>query len=308
MTASQRARGVLAAGLAALVPALAAAPSASASALIARDVRGPVTLKVNRSGVALVSYVEAGGSARHVLVWGGINRSPKFKVDYSGGWGSHVADWRTFRNACRAYRGPHLPFTQRGWTCTAPDGSFWAVQQWRRVIDQGSRASGQRELRVSHWSGPLAQIWVKGDWSWHGRFKHMYGRLTYRGRPVFGRCHTPTGYVCDLVGRNVLVDALDSDYGRGWRRVNGFLASPPSGQFCYGFNRKDHGDGTFSRYGVSKVNRYRISVAGPYVSPDISREFHLRTGAYDADIDAVANAEQRRLVGSNTHCNCLPVN
>lgn len=52
----------------------------------------------------------------------------KFQLDYSGGWKSqHSASyWKTFKNVCKPYTGPQLPFFVAG--CTAPDGSYWALQ------------------------------------------------------------------------------------------------------------------------------------------------------------------------------------
>jgi hypothetical protein len=66
------------------------------------------------------------------------------------------------------------------------------------------------ELRVSHWSGPLAQLEVWLDWSYGGRWHHLFGRLTYRGAPVFGFATTPSGQPLDGYGRVVYVDTRDS--------------------------------------------------------------------------------------------------
>ena len=54
------------------------------------------TLKVNRHGVAVVSWTTSSGARKHTLAWGAINaRTPsrsvqqvRFRLDYSGGWGS----------------------------------------------------------------------------------------------------------------------------------------------------------------------------------------------------------------------------
>ena len=70
----------------------------------------------------------------------------------SGGWGSKVADWKHFRNACGPYTGPRLEYLTAA--CTMPDGSHWAVQEWVRIKPNFGGRRGDRELRVSHWRGP----------------------------------------------------------------------------------------------------------------------------------------------------------
>ena len=58
-------------------------------------------------------------------------------------------------------------------------------------------------------------------------------------------------------------NSFDSAYGRGWRRENSLLVHAPQGSFCYGFyprSGRPSGEGT----------RYRITVIGPGVTPDVS--------------------------------------
>lgn len=293
-----RASGVLAA----TTMALALAPAAPASELVTRDARAP-RLQVNGSGVALVTYGKAGGGKAHVLYWGAVDRDVRFAHDRSGGWKSHKANWRRFRNTCGPYTGP--PLFAAVDACTARDGSHWALQAWNRIRPIGA-VSGQRELRLSHWRGDTARLWAKSDWSWRGRSRHLYGQLTFKGRPVFG-AGSRTGYVTDGVGRNIALQSLDSDYGRGWRYVNGFLTNKPSGQFCYGLNRKRTSGGQ-TRTGVSRAHRYRVLVAGPYVSPDVMFEFSQDPGGYDRGVDAVANREQAQLLRGVHAGSCWPIN
>ena len=67
---------------------------ASAAQLIDRNATG-VKIAVNAKGEALFTYRKSDG-LHHVLVWGAINaiapkegaHQAKFKLDYSGGWGS----------------------------------------------------------------------------------------------------------------------------------------------------------------------------------------------------------------------------
>jgi hypothetical protein len=239
--------------------------SASASQLIDRNARG-VRLAVNVRGEAMLTY-SAHGHVHHVRAWGAINaRYPnrhvpqvQFSKDYSG------RNWLGFRNACRPYTGPRLVFFVAG--CAAPDGSYWAAQSWRRTLPNfggPARASlGQWELHLSHWSGPLAQLDAWTDWVYGGRYHHLFGRLTYAGRPVFGFTATHAGSPTDNYGRNIYVDTFDSRYGKGWRRENAFLTHSPAGDFCYGFY-------PFTSRGPGNGSKYRLTAVGPGVTPDVS--------------------------------------
>ena len=56
-----------------------------------------------------------------------------FKLDYAGGWGkSHTDSWKTFGDRCGAYDGPALAWKVTA--CKAPDGSYWALQAWQRML------------------------------------------------------------------------------------------------------------------------------------------------------------------------------
>ena len=118
---------------------------------------------------------------RHVLLWGAINaRTPDpnvpqvaFKADYAGGWGKYRdgSYWKTFKNACKPYDGPGLAFGVTA--CTAPDGSYWAVQAWQRFLPLRGFApfrpqQGAVGFNVSHWSGPLAQSTVSQNFTYDG--------------------------------------------------------------------------------------------------------------------------------------------
>jgi len=125
--------------LAALAAVVAAPAPASASQTIARNATH-VRLAVNRNHVALLTY-QSEGRLHHTLAWGAINaRTPRrgarqvaFRLDYAGGWGSRRKDlWRGFKNVCGPYQGPELHYLVAA--CTAPDGSHWVVQKWRRLL------------------------------------------------------------------------------------------------------------------------------------------------------------------------------
>jgi hypothetical protein len=259
-------------------------------ALDATDVR----LEVDSDGQALVTY-RADGQQQRVLAWGAVNavdsgRSPT-QVGFTMEYGADP-----IRNVCGPYTGPALAWVVAA--CTAPDGTHWALQQWQRTLPNygvdATPAQAAAELRLSHWSGPIAVLEIKTDWAYRGRYEHLYGRLTYRGRPVYGNASTTRGAPLDPFGRNIYVDTLDSAYGPGWRRENSFLTHKPTGAFCYGF---------YPRVGrpAGVGTRYRATVIGPGVTPDVMWE-GPSPGPYDAALDAAANAEQRELLAGDKGC------
>jgi hypothetical protein len=288
----------------AVVAALAGgASTARASDLIDRNASG-VTLKVNAKGEALISYTSA-GKVKHVLAWGGENAiapttsrpQVSFKLDYAGGWGKYHSDyWKTFANACTAYTGPALAWKVAA--CTAPDGSYWALQAWQRGLPNYGAAptgiQGTWELRLSHWTGSLPVLTIQTDWAWH-QWDHLFGTFTYGSSGVFGFKATPGGVPLDSFGRNVYVDTYDSAYGQGWKRENSFLTHTGTGAFCYSFN--PHG-----AHPAGKGTRYRATVEGPGVTPDIMWEGNS-PGTYDKALDQQMNAEIQQLGDKQCHAN-----
>jgi len=275
--------------VAALVGMAVVAP-ARASQLIDRNATN-VSLKVNDRGQALIEY-RVHGTQRHVLAWGAVNaRVPparedpsrpqvKFRVDYSGGWGTYgKALWPTFRNTCRAYDGPKLPWFLTG--CKASDGSLWALQAWQVELPNLGYtpwlpAQKSWRLVLSHWTGPVARIDGYADWAFAGRWHEIFGRVTYRGQPVHGYRTTRTGGVLDGYGRTMYLDTFDSAYGAGWRRENGFVPHNPNGNFCYDFIPHDpthggyvHPPGSAAVRPPGKGARYRLTLLGPGVTPDV---------------------------------------
>jgi hypothetical protein len=289
--------------IATIVVLAAAAPaSAHASQLIDRNATN-VTLAVSRQGQALVTY-RARGATRHVLAWNAINAvapaegraQTAFRLDYSGGWGTYrKLVWKTFRNGCRPYAGPPLAWLLKG--CTAPDGSFWALQQWQRQLPNYGLQPGPEqsvwELRLSHWSGPLPALVIQLDWAYR-RYDHLFGTLTYLGLPVYGFRSSATGAPLDRYGRNIYVDTLDSAYGAGWRRENSFLSHKGTGTFCYGFYPHDsHPSG--------KGVMYRATAIGPGVTPDVMWQ-GVALGPYDATMDRQLAEVQRATMSSDPLC------
>jgi hypothetical protein len=261
---------------------LAAAPPAEASEILTRNASN-VRIKVDAQGRAVVYYTVA-GRRYHPLVWGAVNARPpsrsvrqvSFKVDYSGGWGSFRKNlWKTMKNGCRPYDGPRLAWLVAA--CKAPDGSYWALQSWQRMLPNlgltpWRRAQLARELHISHWRGELPKLEIHLDWVYPQRFHHLFGRFTYRGRPVHGFVNTPSGAPLDTYGRNIYLDTLNSAYGPGWKRENSFLAHNPRGNFCYGFYPRERYSGYPSgpRRPEGNGEAYRAFAMGPGVTPIVS--------------------------------------
>jgi hypothetical protein len=271
---------------------LAVAAPAQASQLIDRNAT-QVRLAVNPHGQALLTY-RVGALTRHVLGWGALNARPSgssgsqvsFRIDYSGGWGTyHRVVWRQFKDTCGSYDGPRLPAFVAG--CKAADGSYWAVQRWQVPLpDLGFvpwlPAQTQSWLTLSHWQGPVAQLEVYTNWVYSGRFQQVFGRLTYLGRPVYGYHTSYYGAPKDAFGRLLYLDTLNAPaYGQGWRRENSFVSHKATGVFCYGFYPFDPSAGGYSAppswprhklRGPGTGQRYRVTVMGPGVTPDIRWE------------------------------------
>ena len=269
-----------------------AVASAEASELIARNATA-VRLQADAQGRALISF-RSEGQSRQLLAFGAVNARPPsqaqpqvaFKLQHGGSIGPNV---------CGAYKGP--PLAWKVAACTAPDGTHWGLQAWQRMLpNYGVPATGDRaawELRLSHWSGgfPVLEIWT--DWSYR-RFHHLYGRLTYNGGGVFGFKSTRFGVPLDTYGRNIFVDTFGSSYGAGWKRENSFLTHKPTGAFCYGFY--PHG-----RYPIGAGKKYRATVIGPGVTPDVMWEGPA-PAHYDAARDGQANTDQRAVLGPDPLC------
>jgi hypothetical protein len=272
-----------------------------------------ISLAVNAKGEALLTYAR-GKALRHVLVWGAVDARPPsptvpqvaFKYDYAGGWGKYrTAYWKTFRNACRPYSGPPLVLFTAG--CTAPDGSHWAVQSWKRLeamrgFEPFKPQHRAVELHLSHWTGPLTELEVWRNWTYDATLQGFFGRLTYKGLPVHG-FRSPSPTVVDPYGRNLYIDTFDSDYGPGWKRDTAINTHNPNGAFCYSFVPQEPPPGYPSRkpQGNGLGERHRITVMGAGVTPVVRWEGE-RLGKYDSAEDAKVNAVFDDVMRGDRHC------
>jgi hypothetical protein len=291
--------------IAAAVAAVAVPGTTSASEIIDRNASN-ISLKVASNGQALVSY-NARGKRWNVLAWRAVNAihptqsrpQVKFRLDYSGGYGTYKRDvWKTFKNVCRPYDGPELEWFVTG--CRAPDGSYWALQAWQRMLPNyglvATPAQAVWELRLSHWSGPLPELTVNLNWAYR-KYHHIFGSFTYLGKPVYGFKSTSTGVPLDTFGRNLYLDTFDSAYGKGWKRENSFLMHRNTGKFCYGFYRhgaRPEGHGT----------RYRATIIGPGVTPDVFWSTEALT-TYDQEFDLQQHALQKEFLAGDALCRAV---
>jgi hypothetical protein len=308
------------------VVALALAGAADASQLIARNA-SHIKLAVNKKGTAMVTY-SVRGRVTHLLAWGAVNARPRpatprirqveFKVDYSGGWKHRRMTWKHFKNRCRAYDGPELAWLVTA--CKAPNGSYWALQSWQTALPNLGMAPWLRQqktwwLRLSHWTGPLAQLDVYTDWIYGGRFQEAFGRYTYNGQGVRGFGTTRVGAPTDNYGRLLFLDTFNSAYGKGWLRENSFVSHGPPGMFCYGFYRRNPWVGGYAhprsipnRKRPSGVGeQYRITAAGPGVTPDVMWQGpglhpYNRGNPSDVSLESAMNAERDAIRGSYAKC------
>ena len=263
-----------------LAAAFLAAP-AFGSAIVGRNVARP-TLAIDRHGHAHVNY-SIGGRRKVLVASGAINAlapsRSRPQVQFTIRYGVDG------RGVCRPYDGPPLAWLVKA--CKAPDGSYWALQSWQRLKPNYGGAQGATELHLSHWRGAPAQLVMYQNWAEHS-YRHIFGRLTYRGRGVYGFKATGTGAPLDSYGRNIYVDTFDSRYGKGWHRENSFLTHHRGrtlGDFCYGFfphSGHPSGQGT----------KYRATVEGPGVTPDVMWAA-ADAGPFDAGIQSQMQALER---------------
>ena len=256
-----------------LIAAFATAP-AFGSAIIGRSVTG-ATLSIDNQGRAHVSY-RSGGRERYVVAWGAINAlapsTHRAQVKFNFRYGLKG------KGVCLPYDGPPLAWLLKA--CKAPDGSYWALQSWVRLKPNYGGKTGATELHLSHWRGPLAVLTVYQNWA-EAKYRHMFGRLTYKGRGVYGFKATSDGAPLDGYERNIYVDTFDSAYGTGWHRENSFLAhhrGKTLGDFCYGFF--PHGS-----HPAGQGTKYRATAEGPGVTPDVLWAAD-DIGPYDASVQA----------------------
>jgi hypothetical protein len=261
-----------------------ALPASASEPLANTNVRD-ITLMVNNKGEALLTYKTASGTWRHVLVWGAVNANQpsqtvpqvRFKYDYAGGYRKYKNGnyWKTFKKSdCGTYDGPALALFVAA--CKAPDGSYWALQNWQRglpLLGFQPWTAGQKayEMHVSHWTGDLPGLQVAVHWTYNHSAIGVFGQFLYQGQPVHGFKSTAEGNPLGRYERNVYIDTHNSAYGQGWYRESGILTHNPTGTFCHSFVPQKPFPGYPSKEmrPAAPGDQYRFTISGPGVTPII---------------------------------------
>lgn len=259
-----------------------ALPASASEPLSNTNVR-QITLLVNAKGEALLTYKMANGKWRHVLAWGAINANQpsattpqvRFKYDYAGGWGKYrnANYWKTFKRAqCGTYDGPALAMYVTG--CKAPDGSYWALQNWQRGLPllgfkPWNANQTAFEMQLSHWTGDLPALTIGVHWTYGYSAIGVFGQFLYQGKPVYGFTSTAEGNPLGRYERNVYIDTHNSVYGDGWWRESGFLTHDPNGTFCHSFvpQKPFPGYPSQATRPAAPGDEYRFTISGPGVTP-----------------------------------------
>ena len=259
---------------------------ASGSQLLGDQNISDVSLAVNTSGVALVTYTRQNGQIRHLFAWGAIDARPpsrqtpqvSFRFDYTGGalkyQDTPLTPRSQFPNDCRPYTGPRL--ADLVVACDARDGSYWAIQSWQRNLPMRgfppwTAAQAAYSYDLSHWTGPTADLQVTQNWTYDGEWQGLAGRLTYNGTPVYGYRTASATTRGDSYARNAYIDTYNSSYGTGWRHDTAIALHTGDGAFCYSFVPQTPPPGypDEALRGPGNGTLERVTILGPGVTPDI---------------------------------------
>jgi hypothetical protein len=193
--------------------ALAVSFCAAAALVVAAPARGSVEIGENAAGVTL--RVDTAGNAEVTWTSGGERRSIVVARDGSLHFGASLS-------------GPDVSHETTGvqlaWAVVVrqtPDGSFYALQSWRRLDD------GPVELRFSRWTGAPTSLTLHVVCCKWGSV-NVVGEATFHGQPIYGERATSQGAPLDPYGRNVYLDTFRSGT---WHRMMGILTHKPTGRF-----------------------------------------------------------------------------
>jgi hypothetical protein len=216
---------IAAAALVALLAALACAERAGASIWVADNARAPA-LRVDARGNAEVSWTDASGSRRFLLVPPSGRVFPGRRLS-----GADVS------RPTSAVAIP-LKVTLR----RTPDGRLWALQSWRL------RKGGPVELHLSRWRGAPTTLTLSAICCKYGK-DVLQGKASFQGRPVYGFSPTPEG---KKMRAYAYLECFACSAGSGgWTPMLGVATRAPGGAFSVLVRAK--WDGT----------RYRARIMGP---------------------------------------------
>jgi hypothetical protein len=317
----------------ALTAGLAFAPAAFSSVLIARSATD-VHIRVVRDHQALKALVfyKRGGQENIVLAWGALNARahPKCGKLHGPICGPRQVQMKHLRlhrsghlakrilalpDLCKNYDGPVLKYWVTG--CKAPDNSYWGAQSWARLGAVCTLAGkGPEELRLSHWSGPVAKLHLFLDWyTPHPhvtnpiRYDHIFGWYSYKGKPVYGLNWSGIGVPTDGYGRVIYIQSRNtmchgkspSPSGIGgtggvWDHDEDGMSLPINGQTCHTYGPMG------TKHYLSTGDMYRATAMGPGVTPDVSWGPMLMPTVFDPVYEMQMQALQRKLAKGSKFC------
>ena len=231
----------------------------------------------------------------------------RFEHDYSGGLKlERRAMWKTFADQCRPYDGPPLAYLVVA--CKAPDGSYWALQSWQRDLPHRgvapwTAAQSAWELRLSHWVGAagarraLHRLGVPGRGARHLRPSDLRRQPGLRlpldlVRRADGLLRSQPLHRHLRLGLRAGLEAGDVDpLPQADRRVLLLVLADPRRLAARAARRGPPGTAA----------RYRISVVGPGVTPDVVAEA-ADPGRYDAGLERQRDALFTRVIAGDRFC------
>lgn len=327
-----RKRRLLTAALIAAAAACTIVPSAFGSFLIGRNA-SDVQLRVVRDHHQLKSLIlfQSHGHQNIILAWGALNarahpqcgklfgracgpRQVEMSHKRLHRSGHYAQRLLAKKDLCKRYDGPSLPYFVGG--CKAPDHSYWATQQWIRLGPVCTSANkGKHELRLSHWSGPVAQLHMYLDWQTPhphagnpAHYTHLFGWYSYKGKPVYGLNWTGTGVPTDGYGRVIYIESHNTMCHGAHSKAHGIsmsrwdndesgLSKPIHGQFCHNYSPPG------TKHYLSTGDAYRAIAMGPGVTPDVSWGPEPALDVFDPLYEAKMNALQHKLAKGSKFCN-----
>ena len=222
----------------------------------------------------------AAGSTRRALVWGAKNGSAnpnagpaeKFKLDYSGGYGSVFGSgyWQKIsaHDSLLPYqgRGPSVNLAVAG--CAMSDGSMWLLQSWMgsELPDNGWAPSGSpdHELWISHWDTSLPTLAGRGQLDLRAALRPPVRPALLQRAERVRRQRDGSWRTDQQLGRLVTVDTLKPPWTGGykqpggWFRFNSFLTHKGTGAYCTGVY--PHIAGVKDRKVPGRGKQYRVTV------------------------------------------------
>ena len=190
--------------------------------------------------------------------------------------------------------------------CKAPDGSYWALQRWQRLLPMrgvapfrpgagGVRAPRLALVGAAARARGLAELDVRRQVAGALRPAHLSTGARSSGSAPRRASEDPNA-------RFFYVDTFNSVFGTGWRHDAGKVAHSRNGAFCYSFvpQLTPPGYPTRELRPPGNGERHRVTVMGPGVTPVIQWEAAL--GRYDPQQDAVFNALFDRIVDRRPGC------